>query len=171
MANKIQTSTNRLPVFNTDITRMWANAQCDGHPVEYRWRPLFNTAKFGWSPLLDCRAVMPPRQQICCWLWCPKLTKRSQPLVGQSQPYCKHMWGRYCSLTSFFPIVDACLSCEDTDQQNCVIVRKWWIFSDFLRPVFSVSRIQHDSNLHAKFTLRPHHVWNYGKQPMCDGWN
>ena len=28
-------------------TRMWANAQRDGRPVEYRWRPLFNAAKFG----------------------------------------------------------------------------------------------------------------------------
>ena len=28
-------------------TRMWANAQRDGCPVEYRWRPLFNAAKFG----------------------------------------------------------------------------------------------------------------------------
>ena len=27
---------------------MWANAQRDGRPAEYRWRPLFNTAKFGW---------------------------------------------------------------------------------------------------------------------------
>jgi len=26
---------------------MWANAQLDGHPAEYRWRPLFNAAKFG----------------------------------------------------------------------------------------------------------------------------
>ena len=26
---------------------MWANAQCDGRPAEYRWRPLFNSAKFG----------------------------------------------------------------------------------------------------------------------------
>jgi len=24
---------------------MWANAQCDGRPAEYRWRPLFNAAK------------------------------------------------------------------------------------------------------------------------------
>jgi len=32
---------------------MWANAQRDGHPAEHRWRPLFNTAKFGWRPLLD----------------------------------------------------------------------------------------------------------------------
>jgi len=26
---------------------MWANAQRDGRPAEYRWHPLFNTAKFG----------------------------------------------------------------------------------------------------------------------------
>jgi len=26
---------------------MWANAQRDGRPAEYRWYPLFNTAKFG----------------------------------------------------------------------------------------------------------------------------
>jgi len=26
---------------------MWANAKRDGHPAEYRWRPLFNTAKVG----------------------------------------------------------------------------------------------------------------------------
>jgi len=27
-------------------TRMWANTQRDGRPAEYRWRPLFNAAKF-----------------------------------------------------------------------------------------------------------------------------
>jgi len=26
---------------------MWANAQRDGRPAEYRWHPLFNAAKFG----------------------------------------------------------------------------------------------------------------------------
>jgi len=26
---------------------MWANAERDGRPVEHRWRPLFNAAKFG----------------------------------------------------------------------------------------------------------------------------
>jgi len=30
-----------------EATRIWANAQRDGHPAEYRWRPLFNAAKFG----------------------------------------------------------------------------------------------------------------------------
>ena len=42
---------------------MWANAQRDSRPAERTCRPLFNAAKFG------------------------KLTKRSQPLVGQSSPY------------------------------------------------------------------------------------
>jgi len=26
---------------------MWANVQRDGRPAKYRWRPLFNAAKFG----------------------------------------------------------------------------------------------------------------------------
>ena len=34
-------------VYNTTKTRMWANAQRDGRPAEYRWRPLFNATKFG----------------------------------------------------------------------------------------------------------------------------
>ena len=35
---------------------MWANAQRGGRPVECSWRPLFNAAKFGWRPILECRA-------------------------------------------------------------------------------------------------------------------
>ena len=38
-------------------TRMCANAQRDGRPAKYRWRPLFNAAQFGWRPILECRAV------------------------------------------------------------------------------------------------------------------
>jgi len=32
---------------NNTILDMWANAQRDGRPAEYRWRPVFNAAKFG----------------------------------------------------------------------------------------------------------------------------
>ena len=35
----------------------------------------------------------------------PKLTKRSQPLVSRSSPYCGYIWRTYCCLTSF--------SCKD----------------------------------------------------------
>jgi len=44
---------------------MWANAQRDGRPAEYRWRPLFNAAKFGWRPILECCAVTLPRRETC----------------------------------------------------------------------------------------------------------
>jgi len=36
-----------LPSVRIDSTRMWANAKRDGCPAEYRWRFLFNAAKFG----------------------------------------------------------------------------------------------------------------------------
>jgi len=48
------------------LTRMWADAQRDGRPAEYRWRPLFNAAKFGWRPIMECCAVMLPRRET---LW------------------------------------------------------------------------------------------------------
>jgi len=111
---------------------MWANGQRDDHPAEYRWRPLFNAAKFGWCPLLKCRAVTLPR---CETRWnlpgCPKLPNGSQPLVGRSLPHCEDMWRRYCYLTSFFPIVDTCLSCEDIARQSCAMVHRCRIFGDF----------------------------------------
>jgi len=42
------------------------------------------------------------------------------------------------------------------------------LFDDFLRAVFSASRAKHVSDLHSKFTLRPHHVWEYGRQTISD---
>jgi len=42
----VSNSIKNMPaVYKT--TRMWANAQPDGHPAEHRWRPLFNAAVFG----------------------------------------------------------------------------------------------------------------------------
>jgi len=85
---------------------------------------------------------------------CTKLPDRSQPPVGQGSPYYEDMWRTYCCLTSFFSIVDVCLSCEDIARQ----VVRWCPdgdFGDFLRPVFSASRAQRVSDLHLKFALRP----------------
>ena len=101
----------------------------------------------------------------------PKLTNGSQPLVGQNSPRCYNTWRRYCCIpvTSFFQIVDTCLSCEDIARQSCAMVPRWRLFGDFLRAVFSASHAQHVSDLHSKFTLRRHHVWKYGRHPICDG--
>ena len=127
---------------------MWANAQRDGRPAEYRWRPLFNAAKFGWRPLLECRAVTLPKREIRWnYLGCPKLTKSSQPLVGRTSQYCGDMRRRYCCLTSFFPIVDTYLSCEDIARQSCSMMLRWrfwrlfWVLylqphAEHFRPAF-----------------------------------
>jgi len=45
------------------------------------------------------------------------------------------------------------------------------IFGNFLHPVFSVSRVQHIPDMHSKFAPRPHHVWKYGRHPICDSWD
>jgi len=150
---------------------MWANAQRDGHPAEYRWRNLSNATKFGWRLLLECRAVTLPRHETRWNLQgCPKLTQRSQPLVGRSSPYCGDMLRRHGCLTSFFPYT--CLSSEDIVQQSCGMVPPDGNFlAIFFRRVFSANRVQHVSDLHSKFALRPHHVWKYGKHPISDRWD
>jgi len=105
---------------------MWANAQRDGRPAEYRWRLLFNAANFGWHPLLECRAVMMPRRETRWnYLGCPKLTKRSQLLVGRSSLYCGACGGDIAAKQVVFPIVDTCLSCEDIARQSCAMVPRW----------------------------------------------
>ena len=118
---------------------MWANAQRDGRPAEYRWRPLFNAAV--WltpTTRVPCSNAAKMRNPLK-YLRCPKLTKLSQPRVGRSSPYCEVMYRRYCCLTSFFPIVDTCLSCEDIARQSCGMVPRWRFLATFLGPALPAS--------------------------------
>jgi len=73
---------------------MWASAQRDGRPAEYRWRPLFNAAVWLSSNAAKTRNPLK-------FARVPKLTKRSQPLVGRRSPYCEDRWGSYCCLIIF----------------------------------------------------------------------
>jgi len=144
---------------------MWANAQRDGCPAEYRWHPLFNAAKSGSRPQIECRAVTLPRRETSWNLQgCPKLQDRSQPLVNLSSPYCADMWRRYCCLINKF--LSDCQHvpklCDGAEMA---------MFWRFLRPVFSASRVQHVLDLHLKFALTPHHVWKCGRHAVCDGWD
>jgi len=138
-------------------------------PVSLKWLVFNQTLECGPMPdvmaalpnigqLLECRTVSLPRRETRWNLQgCPKLVNRSQPLVGRSWPYYQDMWRRYWFLTSFFPIVDTYLSCEDIARQSRAMVPRGQFFDDFLRPVFSASRVQHVSDLHLKVALRPHH--------------
>jgi len=101
------------------------------------------------------------------------------PQIGQSisaasRPKFTILWGHVDDillLNKFFPIVDMCLSCEDTARQICAMVPRQRFLATFLRSVFSASHVQQVSDLHLKFALRPHHVWTYGRHPTCGGWD
>jgi len=99
----------------------------------------------------------------------PKLPDRSQPLVGWSSPHCGDMWRGYCCLVIFFRVSIHFLVANSPT--NLCDGAQMVFFGDFLRPVFSTSSVMHVLNLHLKFALRPHHVWKYGRHPICDGWD
>jgi len=157
------------PTHNILIARMWANAQRDGRPVEYRWRRLFNAAKFGWRPLLQCRAVTLPRRKSHWNLQgCPKQTR--QQISAVSRPKFTILWGHVEEVLVFNKFFQLSIHASAAKIQPDKVVR-WCHNGDFLRPVFSTSRVQHISDVHSKFALRPHHVWKYGRHPISDRWD
>jgi len=81
---------------------MWANAQRDGRPAEYRWRPLSNAAKFGRRPLLERRAVTLPRRETVDFAGVPQSNEKISAASGPKLPYYGDMWRRYCCLSFFF---------------------------------------------------------------------
>jgi len=78
---------------------MWANAQRDGCPAEYRWRPLFNTAKRKvWlmpTAGVPCSNAAKTRNPLK-FVGVPQTKEPISAARGPSSPYCGDMWGRYC---------------------------------------------------------------------------
>ena len=138
---------------------MWANAQRDGRPAEYRWRPLFNAAVWltptSRVPYSNAAKTRSPLK----FAGVPQIR---QQISAASGPKFTILWEHLQDillLNNFFPIVDTCFSCEDiVRRQTCAMAPRWRFFASFLRPVFPASRVQHISDLHSKFALRPHHV-------------
>jgi len=150
---------------------MWANAQRDGLPAEYRWRSLFNAAKFGWRPLLECRAAScQDAKPVEIW----RVPQTTGPISAASAPKFTISWRHVEEILlhkNFFLTVATCLRCEDIARQSCVTVPKWPILGAFLGPAFSASRAQHVSDLHSTSTLGPHHVSKCGRHRICGRWD
>jgi len=64
---------------------MWTNAQSNGRPAEYRWRPLFNVTKFGWRQQLEFRAVTLPRRERRNPLKFAGVPKTPEPISAASR--------------------------------------------------------------------------------------
>ena len=105
---------------------MWANAQRDGRPAEYRWRPLFNAAVW-----------LTPTTRVLCSnaaktrnpLKLAGVSQTNETISAASGPKFTILWGHVGEILLlnkfFFPIVDTCLSCEDIARQSCGIVPRW----------------------------------------------
>jgi len=101
---------------------MSANAQRDGHTVEYWWYPLFNTAV--WltpSTTVPCSNAAKTRNPLK-FAWVPQT---NETISAASEPkfiiLCGHV-GWVLLLNKSFPTVDTCLSCEDVAQRRCAMV-------------------------------------------------
>ena len=137
---------------------MWANAQRDGRPAYYRWRRLFNAAVWLTTTIrVPCSNAANTRNLLKF----AGVPQTRQQISAVSRP----KFARYCSLTSFFfrLWIRALVAKIQPDK-----VVRWCPDGEFLRPVFSASSVQHVSYLHPKFA-RPHHVWKYGRHPICNG--
>jgi len=125
---------------------------------------------------MPCSNAAKTRNQV-------KTNETTSAASGPKFTNCGDIWRTYCCLTSFFPIVDTCLNCEDIARQSCAMVPRWRFLATFLRPVFfSEPRASLPfpeacfltygpsfiSDLHSKFTLGPHHVWKYGRHRISD---
>ena len=108
---------------------MWANVQRDGRSAKYRWRPLFNAAKFWLTPTtrVPCSDAAKTRKPLKF----AEVRQTRQQISAVSRPKFTILWGHVEEVSmfnKFFPIVDTCLSCEDTARQTCAIVPKWRFF-------------------------------------------
>ena len=98
----------------------------------------------------------------------PQMVERISAVSGSKSNILRGHVEDILMLNKFFAIVDMCLRCEDIVRQSCAMVPRCRFLVTFLRPVFSASRVQHNSDLHSKFALRPHYVWKYGRHPISD---
>jgi len=80
---------------NTSQLEMWANAQRDGRPAEYRWRPLFNAAVW----------LMPTTRVPCSNdaktrnpLKLPGVPQTNEMISAASGPKFTILWGPYLTL-------------------------------------------------------------------------
>ena len=111
------------------ILEMWANAQRDGRPAEYRWRPLFNAAV--WltpTTRVPCSNGAKTRNPLKL----PGVPQTNETISAASGPKFTILSGHVEEVLLlnkfFFPIVDTYLSSEDMARQSCAMVSKWRFF-------------------------------------------
>jgi len=102
---------------------MWTNAQRDGCPAEYRWRPLLNAAV--WLTPTYIRVPCSKAAKTRNPLKLAGVPQTNETISAASGPKFTILWRHVeeiLLLNKFFPIVDTCRSCEDIARQSCAMV-------------------------------------------------
>ena len=147
-------------------TRMWANVHRDGRPAEDRWRPLVQCRKVWLTPTTRVPCSNTAKTQNL--LKFTGVPQTRQQISAVSSPKFTILWGRVEEVSVFYRFFRLS-SCEDTAWQICAMVPKWGFFVSCISS--ELRAVQHLSDMHTKFALRPHHAWKYGKHPISDRWN
>jgi len=109
---------------------MWANAQRDGRPAEYKWRPLLNAAVWLTPTTMPCSNAAKTRNPLKL----ARVRQTNETISAASGPKFTILWGyveEISLLKKFFPIVDMCGSCEDIARQNGAMVPRWRFLATF----------------------------------------
>jgi len=107
---------------------MWASAQRDGRPVEYRC-PLLNARKV-WltcTTRVPCSNAAKTRNLLIV----AGVPQTRQQISAVSRPKFTTLSGHVEEVllfNNFFLIVDTCLSSEDIARHSCAMVPKWRFF-------------------------------------------
>ena len=122
------------------------------------WRP----------PVNDVAAVTKARRETSIRLKFAGVPQTPEPISAASGPKFAILCGHVEQIL-LFNMCDTCLSCEDIARQSVLWRPDGDFFGDFFASCISVTSVQHISDLHSKFALRPYHMWKYGRHPICDG--
>jgi len=142
---------------------MWANAQRDGRPALLQVAPSVQRRSLADAHYyrVPCSNAAKTRNRLKF----AGVPQTRQQISGVSGPKFTILRGHVEEVSifnNFFRLSIHALAAKI--QPNKVV--RWCQNGDFLRPVFAASRVPHISDLHSKFTLRPHHVWKYGRHPI-----
>ena len=128
-------------------TRMWANAQCDGRPAYYRWRPLLNAAVW-----LTPTTSVPCSNAAKTWnpLKFARVPQTHQQISAVSRPKFTVLWGHVEEVSMFNRFFRLSIHASVAKTQPDKVLR-WCQNGDFFGPVFAESRVPHISEFRPAF--------------------
>jgi len=124
-------------------------------------------------PKMYIQCSSPGDSQTSCKVWlasgerrrCGNEGKTQKPLKFAGVPQTRQ---QISAVNGPFKFAILCGHVEDVLLFNNLFGAQVAIFCTIFASCISASRVQHISDMHSKFVLRPHHLWKYGRHPISD---